>query len=237
MRLPSLVLACLALTGLPTAAPAQERGPFAGLDVSVGATDGSSSTTDGGAPFAGGGVVEDVDFGATTAIGGHLGYRFSPATSIFLSYQHLEGDVGWRVDFPLVDSSSKYDGSAVSDAVMANVAYERPLSDRVAVRATAGAGVTFNKLSDVVETDVDRGVFLADVATSTRQGAVARVGAGLRYRVTPRVALGLDASIAYFGGFETGDTRSGNLGITDIVPYEIDDVWRTSLGVSIGYEF
>jgi hypothetical protein len=49
--------------------------------------------------------------------------------------------------------------------------------------------------------------------------------------------LGLDALLTYTGGFETGDTRSGNLGITDINPYKIKDAWRANLGVSINFEF
>ena len=51
------------------------------------------------------------------------------------------------------------------------------------------------------------------------------------------MTLGLDASIAYYGGFETGNNRSGNLGITSINPYRIDDVWRANLGGSFRFKF
>jgi len=43
--------------------------------------------------------------------------------------------------------------------------------------------------------------------------------------------------LAYSGRFETGKTRSGNLGITDINPYEIKDAWRANLGASLSFEF
>jgi hypothetical protein len=198
---------------------------------------GSSNTSNGGAPFAGGGVVNDLRFGDTTGIGGHIGYRVDPALSAFISYQHIRGDIEWNANFPLVGASSDYEGSAISDAIMGNVAYELPLSDVISVRATAGLGITFNTLSGIVETDKATGIFLADVANHTKIAPIAQIGTGIRYKITPNVALGLDASFAYSGGFETGDTRTGNLGVTDINPYKINDVWRANLGVSIGLEF
>ena len=237
MRFGPLVLVPAILAAVPAMALAGERDFFAGLDVSGGTAFGSSSTTDGGAPFAGGGVVDHVRFGETTGIGGHIGYRFDPAMSIFISYQHIRGDVGWNASFPLFGVSSRFEGSAVSDMITGNAAYELALSDATAVRATAGLGVTFNKLSGLVETDRATGLFLADVAGHTKISPVAQVGTGVRYKFTPSAVLGLDASVAYAGGFETGTTRSGNLGITDINPYKIDDVWRANLGASISFQF
>jgi len=218
-------------------ASAAERGFFAGLDVFAGTAEGSSSTVDGGAPFAGGGVVGNVRLGKTAGAGGHVGYRLGTATSAFLSYQHIEGDIDWKVNFPMFGVSSAYEGSATSDAIMGNLAYEFPLSEATSVRASAGLGVTFNALSGVVETDRATGIFLANVASHRKVGPAAQIGAGIRYKVTPSVALGLEALLAYSGKFETGKTRSGNLGITDINPYEIKDVWRANLGASISFEF
>src|SRR5690606_26481513 len=97
-----------------------------------------------------------------------------------------------------------------------------PLSDTLAVSVSAGVGITFNTLSDVVETDVGTGAFLSDVGRHTQAGPVARLGLGIQYRLTQKMRLGLDASFVHAGGFRTADTRSGNLGVTEIVPYRID---------------
>lgn len=233
----SLFLASAIMATCPVSAQAGERNLFAGLDLSIGTASGSSDTTDGGAPFAGGGVVSDVNFGTTTGIGGHVGYKLDSATSLSVGYRHVRGDIDWRADFPLYGVASDFEGSAVSDTIMAKLAYERLLSSAVAVRAAAGAGISINRLSGLVETDEATGVFLSDVAGHSRTSPAAEVGAGLRYRILPNAVLGLDASFAYTGGFATGDTRSGNLGITDINPYRIDDVWRTNFGASISLAF
>lgn len=53
----------------------------------------------------------------------------------------------------------------------------------------------------------------------------------------PNATLGLNASLGYTGSFETGDTRSGNLGVTSVGPYKLADVWRADLGVSLRVQF
>lgn len=234
MQLRSLAIV---LAICPAMALAGERDFFAGLDVSGGTAEGSSSTRDGGAPFAGGGVVDKVRFGETIGIGGHIGYKFDPAMSVFLSYRHIQGDISWNANFPLLGVASNFDGSAISDALTGNVAYELPLSEVTSLRAVAGLGVTFNALSGIDETDRATGIFLSGVAGHTKTSPIARLGAGVRYKIAQNAALGLDASFSYSGGFATGNTRSGNLGVTDINPYKIDDVWRATLGVSIALEF
>ncbi|MHA3903267.1 hypothetical protein ACTPOE_06780 [Castellaniella sp. WN] len=89
MLLPVLVLsACVPVSGL-----AGEPGFFSGLDTSAGMAQGFSGTRDGGASFAGGGIVDDMKFGNTTGIGGHAGYRLDPSWPLFLSYQYIRGDV------------------------------------------------------------------------------------------------------------------------------------------------
>ncbi|WP_318912990.1 hypothetical protein [Shinella zoogloeoides] len=112
-----------------------------------------------------------------------------------------------------------------------------PLSEATTLRGTAGLGLTFNTLSGVTETDRGTGSFVSDVADHTKIGPVAQVGAGVWHRITPKAVLGLDALVSYAGGFETGNTRFGNLGTTPINPYEIDRVLRVNLGASIRFAF
>lgn len=236
--LPGLLrLTILAAVAFPVSALAAEQGFFAGLDASTGAAFGSSKTTNGGAPFAGGGVVDGVKFRATWGIGGHVGYQFDPAMSAFISYQSIWGDVRWNATYPLIGASSKFDGLAISNVVLGNVAYEFPLSDVTTLRTTAGLGVTFNTLSNVTETDRPTGLFLADLASHTKIAPAAQVGLGFRHRIAPNTMMGLDGLVAYTGGFETGNTRNGNLGVTYINAYRIDDVWRATLSASIKVNF
>lgn len=216
---------------------AGEPGFFAGVDVSAGMASGSSSTTNGGAAFAGGGVVANVKFGDTVGIGGHVGYRFDPVWSAFVSYQHVRGHVSWDANFPLFGVASGFAGTAFGNGILANLAYDLALSDRTSLRASTGLGLTFNTLSGVVETDKGSGLFLSDVKDHTRLSPMAQAGAGIRHKITPNAELGFDALVAYTGGFETGNTRSGNLGITPITPYKIDDVWRASLSGSFRLAF
>jgi hypothetical protein len=216
---------------------AREPGFFAGLDVSGVKTFGSSDTHNGGASWAGGGVVKNVDFDDAAGIGGHVGYRFNDAWSAFVSYQYVRGDVSWDADFPGIGATSNFSGSATTNAILGNVAYDLALSSATTARVTAGMGVSFNSLSGVVEKDQGTSLFLSDVEDHTETSLIAQLGLGLRHEVTKSVVLGLDASVAYIGSFRTGDTRSGNLGVTDITPYKIDDVWRASLGATVQVVF
>ena len=222
---------------IPAPALADDTGFFAGLDLSGGAAFGSSGTTDGGAPWAGGGVVGNVKFHGAVGIGGEIGYRFDPALSAFVSYRHSQGGVNWDVDFPAFGIVSGFEGTAASDAVMANLGYDFALSGDTTLRASAGVGLSFNTLSDVVEKDGASGLFLADIAGHTHVSPAAQLGAGIRHRLAPSAILGLDAALSYNGGFATGTTRSGNLGVTPINPYGIDDVWRANIGASLRFEF
>lgn len=231
------LLAVVLSVFVSTAVSAQEPGFFAGLDASVGEAWGSSSTRDGGAPIAGGGVVDNVWFGNTVGIGGHVGYRWNPSWSTFLSYQYVHGDVRWDAAFPLFGVASRFAGDASSHLVLANVGYDVPLTETTLLRASAGVGVAFNTLSDVVETDRATSLFLSDVADHTETSPAARLGLGLRYALARNAEIGLDAAVTYVGGFKTGGSRHGNLGTTGITPYEIDSVWATSLGVSVGIRF
>jgi hypothetical protein len=232
-----LASAVIALLLAPVSAFADEAGFFAGLDAAGGIAFGSSSTTDGGASFAGGGVVGDVKFKGTAGLGGHAGYRFESPLSAFVSYNYIQGRVRWAAHYPLFGVSSNFKGTTASHSLMGNLAYDFTLSDATAFRTTAGLGLSFNTLSSVVETDAATRLFLADLATKTRVSPTAQVGAGIRHRLTDSITWGLNTSVSYSGGFATGHTRSGNLGVTSINPYKIDDVWRINMGTSIGFRF
>jgi len=234
----AVLVAALLSAGL--AAPAFARpapGIFAGVDLSRTAARGSSTTRDGGASFAGGGIVGQVRFGAATEIGAHLGYRLDPSWSVFLGYRHARGAVRWNAAFPLFAISSHFAGTASSDMLLASVGYEAPLSGATSFRATAGIGPAFNRLSSVVETDEATALFLAELSDRTRTAMAARLGVGIRHAVAGNVRLGLDAAATYAGGFRTGASRTGNLGVTDITPYAIDRVWRGGVGavVEVGF--
>ena len=221
----------------PASALAENPGFFVGLDVSGGKAFGSSSQTDGGASFAGGGVVRNVEFGDTVGLGGHAGYRFNNALSVSLGYQHIWGDVSWDANFPAISAASSFEGTAISDTILAKVTYDVAVSDALSISPNAGMGLLFNSLSGVVETNKPTGQFLSDVDNHTQIAPMAQVGIGVRYEIAPNMSVNIDTSAAYTGGFETGNTRSGNAGITKITPYEIDDVWRINVGASMHFKF
>lgn len=222
--------ACIIL--FPTMAMAHERGFFAGLDPSVGMARGSSGTKNGGG-FGGGGVVKDVEFRNTVGIGVHAGYQFDRARSAFVSYQYVRGDIDWAVNFP--GQTTDFSGTATSNAILLNLAYDWYTSDATTIKASAGAGATFNTLSRLTETW--GGVFVSNPERHTKVSPMAQLGAFMQHYLSPNAVVGLNAIVAYTGGFRTGNTRTGNLGKTEINPYKIDDVWRASLGVSLQIRF
>lgn len=240
MRLGMLILSAVIPAFFPVGAAAGKQNFFAGLDVFAGMAFGSSSTKDGGGlpPFgAADGVVGNVRFGETVGVGGHVGYRFDPAWSASISYHHIFGDIRWDATFPAFGSVSRIAGDATSDVLVANVIHMRHLSDATALSLKAGLGVGFNRLSDLVETRKADGHFISNVAGKTKAAPVAQIGAGVLHSFSPNATIGFDALLSYAGGFETGSTRRGNLGVTGINPYRIENVWRTNLGVSARFEF
>ena len=238
----------IALTGilliLPLSAFAGESGFFAGIDVSGGTAHGRSSTKNGGGdahtntPGAGG-IVENVKFKDTTGIGGHVGYRFNESLATFITYQHMRGNVSWDADYPTYGGgvASSFDGRATSNILMGNVAYEWALTQATSLRASAGLGVAYNSLSNITEINKPDGAFVSKVANHREVSPAAQIGAGLRHKVSSNIALGLDVLVSYTGGFETGVTRSGNIGVTRINAYKINDVWRANLGASLTFSF
>lgn len=237
MQLQIFVFALLFLAAQPIMARADDSPFFAGIDILGGGAVGSSHTTNGGGTASGGGVVNNVKFGASAGIGLHGGYQITPEASAFLSYQFFKGDIRWNADFPVIGFTSIYKGSAISNMFMGNLAYEFPLSESLALKTTVGAGASLNALTGLQESDQQSGLFLSKVKGKTTLNPVAQVGAGIRYKPSPATALHLNASMAYSGGFETGKTRKGNMGITQINPYEIENVWRGNLGVSFTIAF
>lgn len=239
MRSKIIVSLAACIAAFPVLAYAQGTAPhgsgfFAGLDTSVGMAHGSSGTKNAGG-FGGGGVVQNITFGTTTGIGVHAGYRFDRHLSGFLSYQHVRGDVDWDAHFPRFAQTSNFSGTATSNAILVNVAYDWLPSDDTAIKATAGVGAVFNTLSGVTERF--EGAFASNVEDHTQTNPIAQIGASIQHYITPKTALGLHATVSYVGGFKTGATRTGNLGRTEINPYEIDSVWRTGLGVSLQARF
>lgn len=235
---PKQILFLVAAFASCMAAAAASGSPFfVGMEFSIGPTSGSSSETNGGAPWAGGGVVSDVQVGSSTMLGGHVGYRFNPNWAVSVGYQRSKADIRWNADFPNIWFKSHYAGSAISNQLIGNLLYAIPLSDPAAtIHLSAGGGLAFNKLSNIVESTLETGVFLSDVADNSQTAPVGQLGAGLSYRLSPKVVLGLNGKLSYVGKFETGNTRSGNLGVTDINPYRIDNMWRKSIGVTLGVD-
>lgn len=232
-----LTPAALTILALSIPVSAQEDGFFAGLDLTGGAAFGSSSTTNGGMAPDAGGVVANVTFGNTIGIGGHVGRRIDPALSAFVSYRHIRGSVSWDAHFSRYGGTSDFGGDAISNVIMANIAHDWAVADDTFLRTSAGLGVSINSLTGVVETDRASGSFVTDVADHASLSPALEIGAGLRHRITPAAILGLEAAISYAGGFRTGDTRKGNMGVTAITPYEIDHVWRADLGASVKFAF
>ena len=240
MQIKKLFLSAVLVATLPVAAQAKDQDFFIGVDVLGGVASGSSSTKNGGGVlplFNGDGVVDHVHFGEMIGIGGHIGYRLNPTWSATISYQHFRGDVRWDATFPTYGGASGFDGKATSNVIIGHIAYTRPLSEATSASVKAGLGVAFNRLSKVAETDMASGLFVSDLAAHTKTSPTAQIGLGIEHKLTPGMSVGLDAAFAYAGGFETGNTRSGNLGVTSINPYKIDDVWRGTLGASLKVAF
>jgi len=240
MKIKGLFMSVIFMTAFPTIAIADERDFFAGIDVLGARAFGSSKTRNGGGVlplFKGDGVVSHVRFGEMIGVGGHVGYRFNPSWSAIISYQHFRGDVSWDAIYPTHGGGSGFDGNTTSDVIMGNIAYTHPLSDATSVSVKAGLGIAFNRLSGLAETDKATGLFVSNVAGHTKASPTAQIGLRLQHKITSRATLGLDAAFSYAGGFETGDTRKGNLGVTSINSYKIDNVWRGSLGASLRIEF
>lgn len=217
-----------------------DRDFFVGLEVLGSTASGTSSTRNGGGNpplFQGDGIVSKVRFDDTVGVGAQVGYRLHPRWSVALSYQYIRGDIRWRADYPAFQVASDFDGTATSNVILATLGYAHPLSDATSLTLRGGLGASYNRLSGVQEFDIGTGLFLADLAGRTQASTAALVGLGIEHQLTRSIAIGLEATATYNGGFQTGITRRGNLGTTGINRYELDDVWRGNLAASLKFSF
>ena len=230
-----------ALAAMLVASPAltDDTGFFVGGGAFAEKAFGSSSTTNAGASWGGGGIVDNVRFGTGVGGGLHAGYRFDDARSIFMSYDYSRSDISWEAAFPALgpNTKSRFDGTAVSNALMGNFAYDYALSDATTLQTSVGAGLSLNTLLNVRESDFSSGGFTSNLENHTQISPVAQVGASLTHHITPGITLSLNASASYTRGFETGNSRSDNVVTTGITPYEIENIWRTKVGASLRFAF
>ena len=228
----------VAVLAAATASPARGESLFSGFDVSGGLAWGGSDTTDGGAAVAGGGTVHDVAFGSGIGLGGHLGYRLTSDFAVTLSYHYLQADVFWRADYALAGvGDSNFAGRAASHVLMGSGIFTHALSDATALELRGGLGVALNSLSNVEEIHAPDGQFLAVISEERQVSPAAEIAVGLSHAISPTMFLALETSATYVGDFSTGDTRTGNLGVTDIGRYSINDVWHGKVGAALRVDF
>jgi hypothetical protein len=224
----AVTLATTTLAIAPAPAEADDSGFFIGPEAGVAFRFGSSDTEHAGAAFAGGGTVHDVAFEAAYQVGGHAGYRFASGLAVFLSYDYIAGGVRWKTSYAIGGPDGRFHGDALSHVAMANVAYSPWTGRATALDFTFGAGASVNLLQDVAETYPGAGQSFM-VSDGAKVGPAARAGIGIRHALAPWLELGADAAIAYYGGFRTGDARTG-FAAGPIAPYGIDWVWGASVG-------
>lgn len=86
-----------------------------------------------------------------------------------------DGGVSWDAEFAMIAVTSHFEGRAISDVIMANIAFDRHLTEASSVALHAGLGLSVNRLSAIVETDVGTGIFLSDVAEYALVRPAARI--------------------------------------------------------------
>lgn len=219
----------------PTIARADETGFFTGLDAGGAFRFGSSHTTHAGADFGGGGTVHDVKFDTAYQLGGNAGYRFSPNLAVFVSYNYIAGDVAWQASFAAGGADSHFDGDAISHVVLANVTYTPWTDQSTSLDMTLGLGASINQLQSVDESNSGQRFHLAD---GTKVSPAARAGIGIRRKVASWLELGANAAVTYYGGYRTGDARTGVIpGRQPIGRYGLDPVWGASVAGSLRMVF
>lgn len=230
--------ALLLFTGIafvPAVVRADDRGFFAGADAGAVFRFGSSHTTHGGASFGGGATVHNVDFDTAYQLGGHAGYRFSSNLAVFVSYNYIGGDVSWQASFAGDSPDGHFDGNAISHVAMANITYTPWTSDATALNITLGVGASVNQLQSVKESYPAQEFHLSD---GTKVSPAARVEIGIRHQLASWLELGANAAVTYYGGFQTGNERTGVIpGKTPIGRYGIDPAWGVSVAGAIRMTF
>ncbi|MEP1442483.1 MAG: hypothetical protein ABJK39_05685 [Hyphomicrobiales bacterium] len=215
-------------------------GFYGAVEAGASFRSGSTNTTNGGSAFGGGGVSRDVEFGSAYSIGGRLGYEVSPKFSYFISYDHIDGDLDFRADFPAIANfDQRYGGKATTDLVLANVAYSMPILKSSRLKLGLGVGVAFNEFRDIVENAPPPNPFFAIVDDGQTTNFAARVTAGIEHDFNDSLSFTLNAGLDYYGDFETGSSRL-NFGAPPADPigeYEIENVWGATVSGAFTYRF
>ena len=110
---------------------------------------------------------------------------------------------------------------------MANVSYTPWTNHGTALDMTLGMGFSVNQLQSVDEHNSGLKLRLSD---GTKFSPAARAGIGIRQEVASWLELGANAAVTYYGGYRTGNDRSGT-GVANqpIGRYGIDPVFGASV--------
>ncbi|WP_150522868.1 outer membrane beta-barrel protein [Roseibium sediminis] len=224
-----------AVAGGTAAAEPAEQGWFADIGAGASFRSATSDTKNGGASFTG--TVSDVKFDTALTVGGRVGYQFSSALGVFMSYDYVGGDVRWFAAFPRASQRARFDGEAQSHVILANVSYSMDVSSSTSVSAIAGLGLSINRLSDIDESPETTRVAYATVDSHTQTGFAARGGVEVSHALTEAFELKLGANLDYYGKFRTGDSRQFGTTTQAIGAYELGNAWGGSLMARATYRF
>ena len=194
---------------------------------------GSSNTTDGGAWWGGGGVARDVEFDTAFAFRAVVGATITPNLAASLSYDLVDGEANWLVDFPAFNSYGNiFNANARSHVLMANIGYTSDLDATTHLTANAGLGVSFNQLDGILEMN-SRGQFGAQLASSSNTSLAASAKIGIERDITGNISFGTTAEIARYGTFKTGDSRTFPVQMVQepIGAYELNNVWGAAVSL------
>lgn len=227
-------VATLALAS-PVAAGENETGLFADFGAGASFRSATSDTRNGGA--FNNGRVEDIDFDTALAVGGRIGYQFSSALGVFLSYDYVGGDARWFASYTGFADRSRFDAQAQSHVVLANLSYTMDMTSATSLSAVAGLGLAVNRLSDIEESSEATGIKFAEVASKTNTGFAAHGGVEVNHALSEAFAVKLGASLDYYGSFKTGDTRTVGTTKQSIGAYELDNAWGATLMARATYRF
>lgn len=117
--------------------------------------EGNSNTTNGGAIFGGGQfggeVVSNVDFRTGYSVGGTIGRSFGRDWSAGVSFDHMQADVFYTVTLPNF-FNIKYTtvGAASSNLILLDLRRKFPITSRLSISATVGAGAAANRTKNMV---------------------------------------------------------------------------------------
>lgn len=227
------MVACASVA--PAMADSGQTGWFADFGAGASFRSATSDTKDGGASFSG--TVSDVKFDTALTVGGRVGYQFSSALGVFMSYDYVGGDVRWFAAFPRASQRTRFDGDARSHVILANVSYSMDVSTATSISAIAGLGLSVNRLSDIDESPETTRIAYASVEDHTQTGFAARGGVEVSHALSEAFELKLGANLDYYGKFSTGNSRSFGTTTQSIGAYELGNAWGGSLMARATYRF